>query len=175
MDAAANGEFDSLSTQGGWDLINKMAARAMNFSGDRQNRRGVMEIEAYDRMIESNRKLSQQMTALQQQFLAAQIASIHCGTCGGPHASEDCGADFEEEVKVMGNSQNNPYSNTYNVGCNHPNFSWKEQGNSGQRGNFQRPYHNNQKLQGQSSKQQQYQEHSNQQPSLHGQESGKVN
>ena len=57
----------------------------------------------------------------------------------------------------MSNPQNNPYSNTYNVGWrNHPDFSWKEQGNSGQGGNFQRPYHN-QKLQGQGSQQQQYQ------------------
>src|ERR1044072_372768 len=58
----------------------------------------------------------------------------------------------------MGNPQNNPYSNTYNVGWrNHPNFSWKEQGKSGQGGNFQRPYHN-QKLQGKGSQQQQHQE-----------------
>ena len=54
----------------------------------------------------------------------------------------------------MGNPQNNPYSNTYNVGWrNHPNFSWKEQGNSGQGGNFQRPYQN-QKFQGQGFRQQ---------------------
>src|ERR1044072_5315269 len=89
LDAAANGEFDSLPVQGGWDLINKMAARAMNSSSERQNRRGVMEIEAYDHMVASNKKLSQQMTAMQQQFQAAQVNSIHWGTCGGPHASED--------------------------------------------------------------------------------------
>ncbi|KAG8474732.1 hypothetical protein CXB51_031458 [Gossypium anomalum] len=40
----------------------------------------------------------------------------------------------EEQVNYMGNnnfrSQNNPYSNTYNVGWrNHPNFSWGGQGN----------------------------------------------
>src|ERR1044072_2076380 len=61
MDATANGEFDALPAHRGWDLINNMAARAMNSSSERQNKRGVMEIEAYDRMVESNKKLSKQM------------------------------------------------------------------------------------------------------------------
>src|ERR1044072_2969441 len=72
MDAAANGEFDALPAQRGWDVINNMAARAMNSSSDRQNRRGVMEIGAYDRMVESNKKLSMQMAAMQQQFQAVK-------------------------------------------------------------------------------------------------------
>ncbi|XP_057434358.1 uncharacterized protein LOC130727097 [Lotus japonicus] len=97
-------------------------------------------------MVASNKQLSQPMTAMQRQFQAAKISnvdSIHCGTCGGPRASEDCGADFDEEVKVLGNSQNNPYSNTYNPGWrNQPNFSWREQNNSNQGGNNQRQYSN---------------------------------
>src|ERR1044072_6637179 len=143
MDAAANGEFDSLPAQRGWDLINNMAARAMNSSSDRQNRREVMEIEAFDRMVDSNKKLSKQRSVMQQQFRAAQIKDIHCGNCGGPHASEDCGPHLEEEVKVLSSNQNNPYSNTYNVAWrNHPNISRREQGTAGQGGNFQRPYEN---------------------------------
>src|ERR1044072_9648080 len=73
LDAVTSGEFDSLSAQGGWELINKMAARAMNSSSDRQNRRGGMEIEAYDRMGESNKKISKQMAAMQQKFQTRQI------------------------------------------------------------------------------------------------------
>src|ERR1044072_10086 len=117
-----------------------------------------MEIEAFDRMVESNKKLSKQMAVMQQQFQAAQIMDIHCGNCGGSHASEDCGPDLEEEVKVLGSNQNNPYSNTYNPGWrNHPNFSWREQGDNGQGNNFQHPYQN-QRFQGQSSRQQSVQQ-----------------
>ncbi|XP_057418681.1 uncharacterized protein LOC130712882 [Lotus japonicus] len=57
-------------------------------------------------------------------------------------------AEFDEEVKVIGNPQNNPYSNTYNPGWrNHPNFSWRDQdksGNSRQYSN-QRGYSQDQK------------------------------
>ncbi|XP_057446113.1 uncharacterized protein LOC130738193 [Lotus japonicus] len=162
LEAAASAEFDALSAQAGWDLINKMAESAVNSTNDRQNRRGVLEIEAYDRMVASNKQLSQQMTDMQRQFQAAKISnvnSIHCGTCGGPHASEECGTDFDEEVKVLGNSQNNPYSNTYNPGWrNHPNFSWREQNNSNQGGNNQRQY-SNQRFQSQNSRPQQTQDH----------------
>ncbi|XP_057445059.1 uncharacterized protein LOC130737330 [Lotus japonicus] len=91
-----------------------MAESAVNSTNDRQNRRGVLEIEAYDRMVASNKQLSQQMTAMQRQFQAAKISnvdSIHCGTCGGPHASEDCGADFDKEVKALGGNNQRQYSN----------------------------------------------------------------
>ncbi|XP_057450393.1 uncharacterized protein LOC130741551 [Lotus japonicus] len=162
LEAAASAEFDALSAQAGWDLINKMAESAVNSTNDRQNIRGVLEIEAYDRMVASNKQLSQQMTDMQRQFQAAKISnvnSIHCGTCGGPHASEECGTDFDEEVKVLGNSQNNPYSNTYNPGWrNHPNFSWREHNNSNQGGNNQRQY-SNQRFQSQNSRPQQTQDH----------------
>ncbi|XP_057441160.1 uncharacterized protein LOC130733103 [Lotus japonicus] len=161
LEAAASGEFEALSAQAGWNLINKMAESAVNSTNDRQNRRGVLEIEAYDRMVASNKQLSQQMTAMQRQFQAAKISNvdnIHCGTCGGRHASEDCGADFDEEVKALGNSQNNPYSNTYNPGWrNHPNFSWREQNNFNQGGNNQRQY-SNQRFQSQNSGPQQNQD-----------------
>ncbi|XP_057432471.1 uncharacterized protein LOC130725241 [Lotus japonicus] len=151
LEAAASAEFDALSAQAGWDLINKMAESAVNSTNDRQNRRGVLEIEAYDRMVASNKQLSQQMTAIQRQFQAAKISNVD-------RASEDCGAYFDEEVKALGNSQNNPYSNTYNPGWrNHPNFPWREHNNSNQGGNNQRQY-SNQRFQSQNSGPQQTQD-----------------
>uniref|UniRef100_A0A803MQQ6 Uncharacterized protein n=1 Tax=Chenopodium quinoa TaxID=63459 RepID=A0A803MQQ6_CHEQI len=53
--------------------------------------------------------------------------------CGGAHASNDC-LNFEQAqyVSNYNRSQNDPYSNAYNLGRkNHPNFSWRYQGNQG--------------------------------------------
>ena len=48
LHAAANGEFDALLPQAGYELIDKMAARAVNSVSDRQGRRSVFEVEVVD-------------------------------------------------------------------------------------------------------------------------------
>uniref|UniRef100_A0A803MBH3 Uncharacterized protein n=1 Tax=Chenopodium quinoa TaxID=63459 RepID=A0A803MBH3_CHEQI len=58
---------------------------------------------------------------------------LSCDNCGGAHASSDC-LNFEQAqyVSNYNRSQNDPYPNTYNPGWkNHPNFSWRDQGNQG--------------------------------------------
>ncbi|XP_057440003.1 uncharacterized protein LOC130731798 [Lotus japonicus] len=157
LDAASNGEFDALLPQVGYELIEKMALRPMNSSNDCQARRGVLEVEAYDRLIASNKQLSKQMAEIQNQMkttkVGGRIAKVECVTCGGQHDSEDCTETRpEEEVKAMGQARNDPFSNTYNPGWrNHPNFSWR-QSNNGQGGMYQRQFPN-QGIQGQSSRQ----------------------
>ena len=55
LDAAASGEFDALRPQAGWELIKKMAARAVNANSERQNRRSVFEVEAVNQLMASNK------------------------------------------------------------------------------------------------------------------------
>src|ERR1044072_4311572 len=136
-----------------------MAARAVNSDSDRQNRRNVFELEAVNEVEASNKQMANQMAEMQKQMQEAKmmrVSNSDCVTCGSPHCGERCVETFtEEEVKAMGQSRNDPYSNNYNPRWrNHPNFSWRErdQGN-----NYQKPY-NNQNFQGQSSGQQPRQE-----------------
>src|ERR1044072_961294 len=58
LDVAARGEFDALSPQAGNELIENMAARAVNTVSDRQSVKRVFEVEAVDKIIASNRQLA---------------------------------------------------------------------------------------------------------------------
>ncbi|XP_057444569.1 uncharacterized protein LOC130736799 [Lotus japonicus] len=121
LDTVASGAFDALATQPALDIINKLAARAAHSNNDRQNRKRVYEVETLDAVLASNKKLAQKVDAMVKRLE------------GGQRNAED--AEFDEEVKAMGNYQNDPYSNTYNPGWrNHPNFSWRDQNNSGDAG-----------------------------------------
>ncbi|KAI5676319.1 hypothetical protein M9H77_07269 [Catharanthus roseus] len=57
---------------------------------------------------------------------------MFCDFCNEGHSNQDCpsmGGQVEQVEFVQGNRQNNPCSNTYNLGWrNHPNFSWGGQG-----------------------------------------------
>ena len=58
----------------------------------------------------------------------AQVNNVVCDICSGPHITVQCLTTPQkiEEIKFL--KQNNPYSNTYNLGWkNHLNFSWKDQ------------------------------------------------
>src|ERR1044072_1689075 len=147
FDAATQGEFDALPPQQGKELIEKMAARAVNTVSDRQSVKKVFEVDAVEQIIASNRQLAKQVYERQKQFQEAklmQASSRGCVTCGGPNCGERCSETIaEEEAKYMG--QHARYSNNYNQGWkNHPNLSWGDRGN-----NYSRPYNNNQGFPGQ--------------------------
>src|ERR1044072_8722199 len=55
LDATARGEFDALPPQARKELIEKMAARAVNTVSDRQGAKRVFEVEDVDQIIASNR------------------------------------------------------------------------------------------------------------------------
>ena len=145
LEVAARGEFDALPPQAGKELIEKMAARAVNTVSDRQGEKRVFEVEAVDQIIASNRQLAKQMFEMQKQFQEVKLlhsnSAPKCVTCVGPNCGERCLETISEEgAKYMGQA---PFSNNYNSGWkNHPNFSWRDQGNG-----YQKPY-NNQNLQG---------------------------
>ncbi|XP_057418051.1 uncharacterized protein LOC130712234 [Lotus japonicus] len=118
LDAAANSAFDSLSAHRALEIIDNLATRSSQSDYDRENRESVHEVGTNDDVLASNRKLSQKMDSIVQRL------------DGRKPSVED--ADFDEEVKAMGNPQNNPYSNTYNPGWrNHSNFSRRDQDKSG--------------------------------------------
>ncbi|XP_057443914.1 uncharacterized protein LOC130736080 [Lotus japonicus] len=134
LDATANSAFDSLPAHRALEIIDNLATRSSQSDYDRENRESVHEVRTNDDVLASNRKLSQKMDSIVQRL------------DGRKPSVED--ADFDEEVKAMGNPQNNPYSNTYNPGWrNNPNFSWRDQdkfGNSRQYSN-KRGYSQDQK------------------------------
>src|ERR1044072_97622 len=147
FDAAAQGEFDALPPRQGKELIEKMAAKAVNTVSDRQSVKKVFEVDAVDQIIVSNRQLAKQVDEMQKQCQEAKLmqdAARGCVTCGGPNCGERCIETVaEEEAEYMG--QQAPYSNNYNQGWkNHPNLSLGDRGN-----NYQKPYSNNQGFQGQ--------------------------
>src|ERR1044072_3622294 len=171
LDAAANGEFDAKSPQEGKELIEKMAARAVNSASDRQVRKSAFEIEAVGQIMSTTQQLAEQMTEIQRQLKGnnsqyyQKPADSGCTACGSPYCGEFCSETAtEEEVKAMGLSRNDPYSNNYNQGWrNHPNFSWMDQdqgnhANSGQGGNNYQKNYQNQRPQGQGFRKQPIQE-----------------
>ncbi|XP_057436714.1 uncharacterized protein LOC130729097 [Lotus japonicus] len=86
-----------------------------------QNWKGVYEVETLDAVLASNKKLAQKVDAMVKRLE------------GGQRSAKD--VEFDEEVKAMRNYQNDPYSSTYNPDWrNHPNFSWRDQNNSGDAG-----------------------------------------
>src|ERR1044072_2724031 len=164
LDAAANGEFDALLPQAGKELIDKMAARAINSNSDRQNRRSVFEVKAVNQLMASNKQMAKKMAAMQKQMQEAKLMRVSdsdCVTCGSPHCGDICVETLnDEEVKVLGQFRNDPHSNTYNPGWrNHPNFSWRDRdqgnNNNGQGGNNYKKSYPNQRFQGQGFRQQQ--------------------
>ncbi|XP_057451884.1 uncharacterized protein LOC130743668 [Lotus japonicus] len=136
LDAAANSAFDSLPAHKALEIIDNLATRSSQSDYDRENRESVHEVGTNDDVLASNRKLSQKMDAIVQRLDDRKLSA------------ED--AAFDEEVKAMGNPQNNPYSNTYNPGWrNHPNFLWRDQDKSGNSREYsnQRTYGQDQKPQ----------------------------
>src|ERR1044072_3955421 len=67
FDAAARGEFDALPPREGKELIEKMAARAVNTVSDRQSVKNVFEVDVVDQIIASDRKLAKHMFEIQKQ------------------------------------------------------------------------------------------------------------
>ncbi|MED6194027.1 hypothetical protein PIB30_024638 [Stylosanthes scabra] len=93
--------------------------------------------------------MAQQLSALNKKLEKLDRSPIHpCGIVVDLTRATNDDQSITEQVNYLGNqsrpSQNDPYSNTYNVGWrNHPNFSWGS--NQGQRNNINpqnanRPY-----------------------------------
>ncbi|KAI3461988.1 hypothetical protein Pfo_018651 [Paulownia fortunei] len=114
VDAAAGGALMSKTHEEAYDLLETMAANAYQWPSERIAPKKVFGVHDVDALA----ILAAQVAAA----LSKQFNSLHtnhtpisievCNFCSGPHHSMEC--------------QNNPDSNTYNLGWRtHPNFSWK--------------------------------------------------
>src|ERR1044072_1643072 len=100
-----------------------MVARAMNSFDYHHNIRGVLEIEAYNRTIASNKQLSQQIFSMQKHMKETKVVRVQCDNCRDPHQNEECVEVHEEGVKSTGQAPFDPHSNNYNS-------RWRNQPNS---------------------------------------------
>src|SRR4051812_32906706 len=85
--------------------------------------------------VEVEKKLKAMNIGTQQVAQVQQAQPVSCEICNGPHQTVYCFATPKqiEEIKFL--RQNNPYSNTYNLGWNnHSNFAWKDQQQQQQQG-----------------------------------------
>ncbi|KAI3461414.1 hypothetical protein Pfo_018077 [Paulownia fortunei] len=136
VDAAAGGALMGKTHEEAYNLLETMAANAYQWPSERIAPKKVFGVHDVDALA----TLAAQVAAA----LSKQFNSIHtnptpilievCNFCSGPHHSMECqvGNSFipsqPEQAHFVGNAnwQNNPYSNTYNLGWrNHPNFSWR--------------------------------------------------
>ncbi|XP_062118241.1 uncharacterized protein LOC133831846 [Humulus lupulus] len=144
IDAAAGGVFMRKSASEAYDLLEEMAMNNQQWPSERSSSRKVAGMYEVDAISKLNAQVEALTKQLQGNVITAPVQQAHtlCEICGGPHAYEQCQyADVNnmpmEQAQAIGNfprqSNNNPYSNSFNQGWrNHPNFSWKndQQGQS---------------------------------------------
>ncbi|XP_038978816.1 uncharacterized protein LOC120109139 [Phoenix dactylifera] len=141
IDAAAGGTLMSKSTEEAYELLEEMASNNYQWSNERGMPKKVPGMYDVDGINMLNAKVDSLVKIFGKLGNVNSISSpvLSCDCCGGAHMSSDC-----MQVQFVSNynrqqQQNNPYSNTYNPGWrNHPNFSWKDQGNQG---SSSRPLH----------------------------------
>ncbi|XP_022024854.1 uncharacterized protein LOC110925193 [Helianthus annuus] len=147
IDVYAGGDLETKTPTEAYAIIEKTTLKSSSRHSGVRNKAssipGVHQVDTYT-------ALTAQIGALAARFDQAQNVSkvqSSCEQCGVSHEPGTCeqGVMFtgHEEVDYMGNQirpQNNPYSNTYNLGWkNHPNFGWKSgSGNQNPLGHAQR-------------------------------------
>lgn len=145
LDAAAGGSLNFKTSEEAREIVEAMASNDYLASHDRggTSKKGLFDLDSHDAGLAQQKIITQQLDELKKgmealklnsvQHQAAQVNSVKgmkCDFCEGPHPNGACELPLEiqEQVNFV---KNNPYSNTYNPGWrNHPNFSWKDQGQS---------------------------------------------
>ncbi|XP_038976653.1 uncharacterized protein LOC120107448 [Phoenix dactylifera] len=134
IDAAAGGTLISKSTEEAYELLEEIVSNNYQWSSERGMPKKVPGMYDVDGINMLNAKVDSLVKMFGKLGNVNSISSpvLSCDCCGGAHMSSDC-----MQVQFVSNynrqqQQNNPYSNTYYPGWrNHPNFSWKDQGNQG--------------------------------------------
>ncbi|KAG8490843.1 hypothetical protein CXB51_014050 [Gossypium anomalum] len=150
IDAAAGGTINNKTPKDAYEFIEEMSLN--NYQWQVMRTKQTKTAGLYN--IDSVTMLSNQVELLNKKIDgllgSTQVHPVmRCDSSGGGVPTEYPpfnSTTEEEQVNYMGNnnfrSQNNPYSNTYNVGWkNHPNFSWGGQQNQRPQNpqNFQQP------------------------------------
>ncbi|XP_057246916.1 uncharacterized protein LOC130589365 [Beta vulgaris subsp. vulgaris] len=143
MDAAAGGAIMGKTTEVANRLLEEMASNNYHWSNNRgkpKNTAGMYEVEGINML---NAKVDNLVNLFTKMSNVNSVSTtIPCNMCGGAHLSGEC-ANVEQAQYVSNfnrHPQNDPYSNTYNPGWrNHPNFSWRNQGQQNVNVNSQHP------------------------------------
>ena len=110
-----------------YELLEEMMANAYQWPSIRNAPKktlGVHELDVLTTLSSQVASLSKQVSSFTAQANVIRTPTEACDLCGGPHTSTQCqeGNPFMpsqlEEANYMGNPshQNNPFSNTYNLG-----------------------------------------------------------
>ncbi|KAI4351346.1 hypothetical protein L6164_005720 [Bauhinia variegata] len=112
VDAAAGGAFLNKDYAEAYELLEEVTTNAFDWNSRRDNEKKVASIHEVDALAKLSAKLDQ-VLSFQTTILKGNF-----------------GEGIEEAVEEVNYVRNNnPYSNIYNPGWrNHPNFSWKNQG-----------------------------------------------
>ncbi|XP_021756145.1 uncharacterized protein LOC110721288 [Chenopodium quinoa] len=132
IDATAGGALMSKTTEEANSLLEELAFNNYGCSSERAVSKKSTGMYDMDGINMLNAKVDNLTKIFSKMSNVSLISSsdLSCDNCGGAHASNDC-PNFEQDqfVSNYNRSQNDPYSNTYNPGWkNHPNFSWRDQG-----------------------------------------------
>ncbi|XP_016178240.1 probable serine/threonine-protein kinase cdc7 [Arachis ipaensis] len=134
-------------------------------SGERTQKRGVLELNSMDALLAQNKMIAAQLVVLTKRMETSQVSTVQAQA---PPQEEDV-PEVEsewEQANYVNNSSRPPYdpnTKTYNSGWkNHPNFGWENQQshhqdhnklyqsnqhnnhNPNHQSNNNRPYHNSQ-------------------------------
>ncbi|XP_050207442.1 uncharacterized protein LOC126656863 [Mercurialis annua] len=141
IDTAAGGSLMRKTTDAALELLDEVAVNSCSWPTERAKapaQRGVIAV-ATDPIVETVKSLLQEF--LTKQVVAPNTHSVsaiqsNCEVCGVPsHMANECyvvSRQFNEQINYVGGQRpgNNPYAATHNPGWrNHPNFSWKDNGN----------------------------------------------
>ncbi|XP_057247487.1 uncharacterized protein LOC125492826 [Beta vulgaris subsp. vulgaris] len=143
IDAAAGGAIMGKTTEVANRLLEEMASNNYHWSNNRgkpKNTAGMYEVEGINML---NAKVDNLVNLFTKMSNVNYVSTtIPCNMCGGAHLTTEC-ANVEQALYVSNfnkHPQNDPYSNIYNPGWrNHPNFSWRNQGQQNANVNSQIP------------------------------------
>ena len=124
INAATRGTLNTKTPKGSMELFEEMAMNSYQWYNSRvkpNKTAHVYNIDMVTTLAVQVESLNKKITGL---MVTKQMLNSHCDLCGGIHGSQECQAvkNMEvpsEHVDYMRNApkpQNNPYSNTYNLG-----------------------------------------------------------
>ncbi|KAH9718247.1 hypothetical protein KPL71_022145 [Citrus sinensis] len=133
VNASANGALLSKSYIEAYEILERIANKNYQWPSARQpavrGSAGLHNIDAITALSTQVTSLTNMVKAMTSALATVkQVAELSCVYCGEEHDFENCLGN-PASVNYVGNfnrqSQNNPYSNTYNPGWKQPqNFSW---------------------------------------------------
>jgi hypothetical protein len=131
IDAAAGGSLMAKTRDDAYALLDEIASNSYQWGSDQTNPKKTADIYEVEVLTALQAQIATLSKKLETQIVNTVATPSPFCTCGGPHNNGECLSwqAQQEQVNCVGNNNfqnnNNPYSNTYNVGWrNHPNLEW---------------------------------------------------